>query len=479
MKLKSLRCTLPIAAMTAFSLMLSACGSDDDTSNAKATSSAPAASSASSSAAQSSSEPASASTSASVAESTAPVDDGKKVEITFSFVPEGNGEAIAKGIIKAFEAKHPNITVKPEVRLGDDGGHNLVKTRLATGEMSDVFSHNSGAVLQSLSPAKTLVPLTGDPYLANVEDAFLAAVKTGDDVYGVPYGSAMGGGIFYNKKVYEKLGLQVPKTWDEFMKNNEKIKAAGVEPVVQTYQDAWTAQMLVLADFHNVAAANPDFVTGYTGNKIKYATDPAAIKGFQRLEALHKAGFINKDAASIKYEDGLRRVATGEAAHYPMLTFALASIGANNKDNLQDVGFFAQPGDDAAKNGLTLWLPGGAYIPTTTTGDKLEAAKKFLAFIASKEGCDAQNAVQAPTGPYVVKGCTLPETVPGAVKDMQAYLDSGAVSPALEFLSPIKGTALDMLTVEVGAGIKSAAEAASFYDKDVVKQAKQLGLPGW
>ena len=37
----------------------------------------------------------------------------------------------------------------------------------------------------------------------------------------------MGGGIFYNTKIYEELGLSVPKTWDEFMANNEKIKAAG------------------------------------------------------------------------------------------------------------------------------------------------------------------------------------------------------------------------------------------------------------
>jgi raffinose/stachyose/melibiose transport system substrate-binding protein len=33
--------------------------------------------------------------------------------------------------------------------------------------------------------------------------------------------------------------------------------------------------------------------------------------------------------------------------------------------------------------------------------------------------------------------------------------------------------------VEVGSGIRPAAEAAALYDKDVEKQAKQLGLPNW
>ena len=50
---------------------------------------------------------------------------------------------------------------------------------------------------------------------------------------------------------------------------------------------------------------------------------------------------------------------------------------------------------------------------------------------------------------------------------------------ALEFLSPVKGPALEQLTVEVGSGIRSAADAAALYDQDVEKQAKQLGLPNW
>ena len=57
--------------------------------------------------------------------------------------------------------------------------------------------------------------------------------------------------------MYEQLGLQVPTTWAEFMANNAKIKAAGIDPVIQTYQDTWTSQLFVLADYHNVAAADP------------------------------------------------------------------------------------------------------------------------------------------------------------------------------------------------------------------------------
>ena len=84
------------------------------------------------------------------------------------------------------------------------------------------------------------------------------------------------------------------------------------------------------------------------------------------------------------------------------------------------------------------------------------------------------------TGPYLIKGCELPADVPPAVADMLPYFQTeGMTAPALEFLSPIKGPALEQITVEVGSGIRPAAEAAALYDEDVEKQAQQLGLPNW
>ena len=217
----------------------------------------------------------------------------------------------------------------------------------------------------------------------------------------------MGGGILYNKKIYAELGLSVPKTWAEFMANNEKIKAAGKAPVIQTFGDTWTSQLFVLGDFYNVQAAVPNFAADYTANKAKYATTPAAMEGFQHGEDVFKAGYLNEDFAAAKFDDGLRMVATGEGAHYPMLTFAIGGIAQNYPDNLNDVGFFAMPGDDAAKNGLTVWMPAAVYIAKTTQHP--EEAKKFLAFIASTEGCDVRSAANGATGPYLIKGCTLPD----------------------------------------------------------------------
>jgi raffinose/stachyose/melibiose transport system substrate-binding protein len=400
--------------------------------------------------------------------------------VTLSFLVDNNpaNVKLAEGVASAFHARNPNITVKVTTRPQGGDGDNVVKTRLATGEMDDVFAYNSGSLFQALSPQKNLVPLTDQPWVSSLEKAFRPSVSTGGQVYGAPYGSSFGGGVLYNKKVFAKLGLKVPKTWGQFMANNAKIKAAGVAPVIQTYQDTWTSQLFVLGDYHNVQATDPSWAAKYTRNQVKYVQSPA-FAGFQHLQQVHAAGYENKDYRSIKFEQGLRELATGKGAQYPMLSNAVAQIATQSPRQVDDVGFFALPGDDAAKNGVTLWLPGGVYIPKTTTGAKLDAAKKLAAFMTTKAGCDAQTKAFTPAGPYMVKGCDLPSGLPPAVTDLTPYVDSGQVTPALEFLSPVKGPALEQITVEVGSGLRSAQKGASLYDQDVKKQAQQLGLPGW
>ncbi len=400
-------------------------------------------------------------------------------ETVLSVTTDGNAETVAamEALTAAYTASHPDITFEIENRPGGADGDNLVKTRLATGEAGDILQYNSGSLFQALKPVDTLVDLSD--IQGSVIDSFKSVVTAPDGtIRGVPFGPAMGGGIYYNKKIYAELGLSVPKTWAEFMANNEKIKAAGKVAVAQTYGDTWSSQLFVLADFYNVQAAVPTFAADYTANKAKYATTPAAMAGFQHLEDVYKAGYLNEDFGVAKFDDGVRMVATGEAAHYPMLTFALGNIKQNFPENLEDVGFFAQPGDDPARNGLTVWMPAGLYIPAAST--HVAEAKDFLAFVASVEGCNIMIGANGATGPYLIKGCELPKDVPGAVADMMPYFQAdGMTAPALEFLSPIKGPALEQITVEVGSGIRPAAEAAALYDQDVEKQAKQLGLPNW
>lgn len=389
-----------------------------------------------------------------------------------------NDQLMINALTEAYTALHPNVTFELEIPpVPGDEVPNLVQTRLATGEMNDIFYFNSGALIQPLNPSETLVDLSGEPFIANIAESFLPTVSQDGGIYGVPVGYAASGGVLYNKKIYEQLGLSVPKTWEEFAANNEKIKEAGIPPVLQTYGDPWTSQLFVLADFYNVAQANPNWAEDYTNNKAKFATTPEATAGFEHLQEGFEKGWYQPDFETALFEQGLEMLANGEVAQYPMLTQVMNTVATNWPDKVNDIGFFALPGTDASKNGATVWMPLAFFAPKTAKN--IDVIKDFFAFVASTEGTDAMTAKVTPAGPYLIKGATLPDDVLPFVNDLNAYIDSGNSYPALEFLSPVKGVDLPQLCISAGTGQMTSEEAAAAYDEDVKKQAEQLGLPGW
>jgi raffinose/stachyose/melibiose transport system substrate-binding protein len=381
-------------------------------------------------------------------------------------------------LIEGFEAENPGITVELDTIPGGSDGDNLIKTRLSTGDMTEVFAYNSGSLLQAIRPDQYLVPLDGEPWLSHISESFRPAVSTDRGTYGAPSGGSTPGGVIYNKRIYQELGLSVPVTWDEFRANNQKILDSGVAaPVEQTYGDSWTAQPLILADFANIAAAEPDWADRYTANQAGFAQEPA-LSSWTHLQQIHDDGFLNEDYASALYDEGVRAVATGTAAHYPMLAGVIDAVEQNHPEHLDDIGMFALPAQNAEDTRLTLFMPGGFYIPKTAQGDELDAAKRFVAHTQSEAGCEALIATGS-TGPFMNDLCVTPENTPAAIQDVQAYVDAGKAGPALESVSPVKGPNLPQLAVEVGSGIRDGRSGAELYDQDVEKQAQQLGLEGW
>jgi raffinose/stachyose/melibiose transport system substrate-binding protein len=379
----------------------------------------------------------------------------------------------AEAVIKAIEEKL-GIRTEIEVRPGGTEGDNIIKTRLATGDMADIFLYNTGSLLHAINPAQNILDLTAEPFMAKVTDSFKTAASVNGRVYAVPFGSTSVGAWLYNKRVYQELGLKVPRTWQELLANLEKCQAAGKTALIGTYKDTWTSQLVVLGDEYNVKAAIPTYPADYTANRLKIAATPAALRSFEKLAETRK--YLNKDFLAATYDAGLELIASGEGVHWPMLG-GLANIAANYPDKINDIGVFGQPGDDPDSHGLTVWESGGIYVYKNSPNTDL--AKQWLEFYISQEGIDLYGSQVKAEGPYSIKGVTLPPDSYPAVLEMQTYFDAGRTAPALEYESPVKGPNLEQICVEVGSGITDPKTAAAAYDADVQKQAIQLNLPGW
>lgn len=405
--------------------------------------------------------------------------DGEKTTLSVFINSDPSSLLLWESLKEGYEAANKNVTLNLDANPSGSEGDNLVRTKMSTGEMDDLLYYNSGSQFQALDPVTNLTPLDDQPWVDRLDDNAAMAMSSGDSLYGAPVGVSFSGAMNYNVEIYEELGLSVPKTWDEFIANCEKIKEAGYTAVIQTYGDTYTSQITVLGDFYNVLAQDPSWAEDYTAGKSKYAEEPA-LDGFVKTGELEAKGFFNENYPSATYDEGVRMLVEGEGAHYPMLTNNVSSaIGELFPEAGDKVGVFPIPSRDSSINGLTVWMPNAIYIPKTTEGTQLDAAKKFIEWLVTPEACTIQAESVTLGGPFMIDGCSLPEDSIRLVKDMQTYFDEGKTGLALEFLSPIKGPALEHILVEVGSGTRSAKDGAALYDEDVKKQALQLGLEGW
>ena len=236
----------------------------------------------------------------------------------------------------------------------------------------------------------------------------------------------------------------------------------------------------MLANYHNVTVADPNFAEDYTANKAKFSTTPAALAGFEHLQELNEAGLLNEDYASDLFTDGLTAVATGEAAHYPMITFGIPAISGVAPDNVNDVGFFALPGDDAASNGATLWYPSGIYIPKGSRATSSRRPRSSRPSSPLRRAATPQLSAAPVGGPFAVT--TL--RAPGRRADRgqgRAGVRRQRASRRRPWSSSPRSRARPSSRSPsrwAPASVR-AKDGAELYDKDVEKQAQQLGLEGW
>ncbi|MFP3155997.1 extracellular solute-binding protein [Lachnospiraceae bacterium ZAX-1] len=394
-----------------------------------------------------------------------PVDE--PVEITMLI----NSNMSLAGVKAACAVIEEKSGIKVEIEaLAGGSGDNVVKTRLASGDMADICTYNAGSLLQALNPSEYFIDLSGEEWIDRLDDTFRSTVTFDGNVYGVPTASTQIGAILYNKEIYAKYNLEVPTTWEEFLKNCDILKEAGENAIIGSFGDSWTTQVLYLGDHYNVMKAVPDFAEKFGAGEAKYATSPAGLESFQKLADTQP--YYNADYMATTYDDACDMLVNGEGAHWVMLTQALTNIYDLYGDDVNKIGLFGIPGEEDP--GLTVFIQG--TLLGNKNSDKQDAIKRFMELYISEEALDAYTAAVLPDGPYSIKGYELPDNVYDAIKDAQKYFADGKTVTALEFQTPVKGPNLPAICQEVGSGLITAEEAAKAYDDDCLKQAMQLGL---
>ena len=346
-------------------------------------------------------------------------------------------KAAFEQLVKGCEEENPDVKVT--VNTFDHEGYKTAIRNFLTADSPDLANWYAG---------NRMAPFVNAGQFTDVSDVWeenglkeslapaLSSMTIDDKQWGVPY-TYYQWGIYYNKDVYKQAGVEVPKTWDDFIANCEKFKEVGVDCLTTGTKALWPAAGIF--DYLNLRTNGYDFHMQLTNGEIPW-TDDRVRKVF--AEWARVLPYTTPNVAAIDWQDAVSNIVQGKAANYVMGNFAVATFRDGGMTD-ETLGFMDFPE-------ITPGIPRAEEAPTDTihipAGAKnVEDAKKFLAYVAR---ADVQTAMNETLG-------QLPINVNSTVGD-DPFLKQG-----FEVLSTAEG------------GI------AQFFDRDAPAQMAKAGMEGF
>lgn len=348
-------------------------------------------------------------------------------------------KAAFEALIKGFEAENPDIKVT--WNLFDHEGYKTSIRNFLTADAPDLANWYAGNRMLPYVNAGLFEPVD-DVWEENGLNDTLASAAASMTIdgkkWGVPY-TYYQWGVYYRKDIFEKLGIAVPKTWDEFKAAGATLNENGIKPITIGSKYLWTAGGVF--DYLNLRTNGYDFHMALTRGEIAW-TDERVRATMANWKELLDAGFWIDNHAAYSWQEALAPMVQGEAAMYIMGNFAVAPLREAGLTDDQ-LGFFQFPVIDPA-------IPLAEEAPTDTihipaNAKNKEDAKKFLAYLAR---ADVQTEINRTLG-------QLPINKNSEVAE-DKFLEAG-----LAMLSSTEG------------GI------AQFFDRDAPAEMAKAGMEGF
>lgn len=346
-------------------------------------------------------------------------------------------KAAFEQLIADFEAEYPDIKVK--VNVFDHEGYKTAIRNFLTADAPDLANWYAGNRMAPFVQANQFLDVS-DVWAENGLSESLHSAESAMTIdgkqWGIPY-TYYQWGIYYNRDVYQQVGVEPSEDWEGFLANCAKFQEAGIDCVTTGSKALWP--IAGIFDYLSLRTNGYDWHMQLTRGEIPW-TDDKVKAVFAEWEKL--LPYISKNHAAIDWQDAVSNIVQGKAANYVMGNFAAATFkdGGMTNDNL---GFMPFPtinpdiprAEEAPTD--TIHIPAGAKNP--------EDAKLFLAFLAR---ADVQTKMNQTLG-------QLPINAESSVGD-DPYLQAG-----FELLSTAEG------------GI------AQFFDRDASPEMAKAGMEGF
>jgi ABC-type glycerol-3-phosphate transport system substrate-binding protein len=271
---------------------------------------------------------------------------------------------------------------------GEEFGR-LMLTRFATNDYPDAFTMDPGTKQYTKFRVEELYDWTGDPLFDRVLPATKEFQTYQGKIYGVPWGGTNGIGVYYNKEVFARLGVQVPKNYQEFIDILTKAKAAGLIPIYEAPRTEWPLQCFTLAGWPSYVdpAIGPASVAKLELNQLGLEDIPALQQVFQMHLDLFNRGFYQTNFRSGTYEEQVEALGSGKTALVIQINSIIpAMVDMFGRDVIdRTIGFFPLPG--ANNEGIVCLTP-AQQVLVPAKAKNVSGAVDLVRFMTEKENLD-------------------------------------------------------------------------------------------
>ena len=242
-------------------------------------------------------------------------------------------KTIWKDAAEQYMAAHPNVKIKITV-LENEAFKSKLTTTMQGGKVPDIFQSWGGGTLKEQADAGLVQGhhrADASPGSVTLNPAGVGLYQVDGKQYGVPFNLGMVG-VWYRKSLFEKAGIDAPPaTWDEFLADVEKLKAAGITPLAVGEKDKWPGMFWWANLSLRIAGKDAMAKAGEDGS----FDSPGFVKAGEELKRLidmkpFQSGFL---AAPWDGAGGeAATIANGKAAMDLMGQWAPSTFAANTKD---------------------------------------------------------------------------------------------------------------------------------------------------
>ncbi len=284
--------------------------------------------------------------------------------------------------IALFEAANPDIKVE-EIILDAATWQPKLLQLLSGDSPPDVFLWYPGPKTWDLVNLGVIAPITEvwDGY--GLDDLIPLGLKAEVTYQGEQWNLPWGYHptvVYYNKRLFDRLGLSVPTTIREFEAVCDAIKAAGVYPLVSgasgRWRTAYPVELLV------GSLAGPEFYDGLTSMKISW--DNAVMRAVYEIwQRWVGKAFWYPDILARKWSESLSLLLNSEGAMLILGTYGTPLLEAAGWRLGEDFDAFLFPHENPTVP-LTLTGPFDTWCMAAKAPHP-EEAQRLLAFLATVE----------------------------------------------------------------------------------------------